>query len=66
MEIEAYHKTRKSLDFNFITRIFDEDRRKVLAMAQKMNPNSIIWTTDGAAGSVPTETDGTIIYIPGI
>ena len=66
MDIVEYHKNRSCLDFNFIKHIFDADRRDAIRAAQERFPNSIIRMEGVMAGSVPSNHDGSIIYIPGI
>lgn len=66
MTITNYHKSRTTVDFNFIRLVFDGDRRKSLYDAQDRQKHSIIRFNDGSGGSVPSEHDGSIIYIAGI
>ena len=71
--IEKYHKTRESLDFIFINKVFIDDDRKILQESQKQYPNSIIKMRhhdlissgylSGYGGSIPWEWDGTTVQL---
>jgi hypothetical protein len=71
--ISEYHKTRSSIDFNFIENVFVNDDRKALHEAQEKHPNSIIKMRNhdlissgylsGYGGSIPADWDGTIIQL---
>lgn len=65
-KIMNYHKNRTICDDKFIINVFNADRMDAVRTMQDRYPNSIIRMTNGLAGSVPANCNGSIITIYGI